>query len=173
MRVGFEGQMMISVDDFLVFVDDALNGMIQIVIGLGAELACRRLDLPGSNSVYALLMHCLGVMEYWAGSLIAGRAIERDRDAEFRAVGTVADLVKQTRRARLQLQEDLTNFEPLAPPQKGPLTAHLRAWPEDADLPLAKTRGGALFHLYEELAQHRGQMETCRDVLSASWAKLA
>jgi Protein of unknown function (DUF664) len=163
----------ISVDDYLVFVDDALEGMVGIVVELGDELANRRLDLAGSNSSYAVLTHCLGVLEYWAGSFIAGRAIQRDRDAEFRASGTVADLVDRTRRARTQLEEDLTNFDELAPPQSAVLEAHLRAWPEDTDLPLAKTQGGVLIHIYEELAQHRGQMETCRDVLSASWAKLA
>ena len=164
---------MISVDDYLVFVDDALDGMVGIVVDLGDDLANRRLDVAGSNSPYAVLTHCLGVLEYWGGSFIAGRAIERDRDAEFRSSGTVADLVDRTRRARGQLEEDLTNFEALAPPQRPVLEAHLRAWPEDTDLPLAKTQGGVLIHVYEELAQHRGQMETCRDVLSASWVKLA
>jgi hypothetical protein len=163
---------MISVDDYLVFVDDALEGMVGIVVELGDELANRRLDLPDSNSPYAVLTHCLGVTEYWAGSLIAGRSIERDRAAEFRATGAVADLVDRAHRTRVNLREDLKDFEPLAPPNSGALEAHLRAWPEDADLPLAKTQGGALIHLYEELAQHRGQMETCRDVLFAPWAKV-
>ncbi len=163
---------MISVDDYLVFVDDALDGMIGIVVELGDELANRRLDLPGSNSPYAVLTHCLGVMNYWPGLFIAGRTIERDRAAEFRASGTAVDLVDRARRARAQLQEDLTSFEPLASPLGGALEAHLRAWPEDADLPLTKSQGGVLIHLYEELAQHRGQMETCRDVLFAPWAKV-
>jgi hypothetical protein len=163
----------IPIDDYLVFVDDALDGMVTIVVELGDELANRRLDLPGANSPYAVLTHCLGVLEYWGGSFIAGRAIERDRDAEFRASGTVADLVDRTRRARVQLEEDLASFDALAPPASSVLDAHLRAWPEDAGLPLAKTQAGVLIHIYEELAQHRGQMETGRDVLSAPWAKLA
>jgi hypothetical protein len=29
-------------------------------------------------------------------------------------------------------------------------------------LPLGRTQGGALIHIYSELAQHRGQMEICR-----------
>ena len=163
---------MISVADYLWFVDEALDGMVAIVVELGDDLANRRLHLAGSNSPYAILTHCLGVMEYWGGYLIAGRSIERDRAAEFRAAGTVADLVDRTRRVRRQLQKDLANFEPFAPPPAAPLAVHLRDCPEDASLPLAKTQGGALIHVYEELAQHRGQMETCRDVLLASWAKL-
>jgi hypothetical protein len=157
---------MISVEDYLFFVDEALDGMVGIVTELGDELANRRPDLPGSNSPYVVLTHCLGVMEYWAGHLVGGRSVERDRDAEFRAAGSVADLVDRTDQARRQLQADITNLEPFAPPRGQPQ-------PKDAGLPLASTQGGALIHLYEELAQHRGQMEGCRDVLLAPWAKLA
>jgi hypothetical protein len=156
---------MISGDDYLSFVDEALDGMIAMVAELGDERVNRRPDVPGSNSPYALLTHCLGVMEYWGGYIVAGRSIRRDRDAEFRAAGEVADLVERARRARRQLAVDVATAEPGAAPRGIPL-------PEDAGLPLARTQGGALIHLYEELAQHRGQMEGCRDVLLAPWAVL-
>lgn len=157
---------MISVDDYLYYVDDALDGMVRIVTELGDDLANRRPDLPGANSPYVILTHCLGVMEYWAGHVVAGRRIERDRDAEFRATGKVADLVERTRRARDQLRFDMADLEPAALPRGAPR-------PEVADLPIGRTQGGALIHVYEELAQHRGQMEGCRDVLLAPWAKIA
>jgi uncharacterized damage-inducible protein DinB len=151
---------MISAEDYLFFVDEALDGMVEIVTELGDDLANRRLDVSGANSPYAVLTHCLGVMEYWGGHIVAGRRIERDRDAEFRATGTVADLVDRARRARRQLASDIAGLEPDAAPRGVPK-------PEDAALPVARTQGGALIHVYEELAQHRGQMETCRDVLLA------
>jgi uncharacterized damage-inducible protein DinB len=155
---------MIEVDDFLYFVDEALEGMVAVVTELGDELANSRLDLEGANAPYAILFHCLRVMEYWGGAMVAGRSIERDRDAEFRASGRVADLVRRTRQARRQLGADIADLEPLAPPRGTPE-------PEDADLPLARTQGGVLVHVYEELAQHRGQMEVTRDVLRAAWAR--
>ena len=154
---------MISVDDYLFFVDDALDGMAGIVTDLGDELANARLDLPGANSPFAVLTHCLGVIEYWAGFIVAGRVIERDRAAEFRATGAVADLVGRVRQARVQLAADIAELDPTGAPRGTPE-------PEDAELPVARTQGGALVHIYEELAQHRGQMETTRDVLQASWA---
>ena len=150
----------ISVDDFLFYVDEALEGMVQIVTGLGDGLANTRPDLPGANSPYAILTHCLGVMEYWGGDVIAGRTIERDRAAEFRASGPVGPLVERTRQARRQLEADLAHIEPFAPPRGN-------VEPEDAALPIGRTQGGALLHIYEELAQHRGQMEGGRDVLLA------
>lgn len=155
---------MISVDDFLFFVDDALDGMASIVTELGDDLANRRLDTPGANSPYVLLTHCLGVMEFWGGHVIAGRRIQRDRDAEFRATGSVADLVERTQGARRRLHADLESLEAEAAP-RGALDE------EDVLLPLGRTQGGALVHLYEELAQHRGQMEITRDVLLAPWAR--
>lgn len=155
---------MISVEDYLYFVDEALEGMVAIVTELGDELANRRLDVPGANSPYAVLYHCLGVMEYWGGALVAGRSIERDRDAEFRSVGRADELVGRTRDARRQLDADIADLQPFAPARGTPE-------PEDVDLPLARTQGGALVHIYEELAQHRGQMEVTRDVLRAAWAR--
>ena len=155
---------MISVEDFCWYVDEALDGMAAIVTELGDELANRRLDTPGANSPYAVLTHCLGVMDYWGGHIVAGRAIQRDRDAEFRAAGPVDELVERTRRARRQLAEDIAELDPSAAP-RGTLKA------EDTCLPLGRTQGGALVHIYEELAQHRGQMEVTRDVLRAPWAR--
>ncbi len=155
---------MVSLDDYLAFVDEALDGMVAIVTGLGDDLANRRPDLPRANSPYAVLTHCLGVMAWWGGHVVAGRAVERDRDAEFRASGPVADLVAAVRATRRAFGEDVAGADPAAPP-RGTLE------PEDADLPLGRTQGGALFHVYEELAQHRGQMEGCRDVLLAPWGR--
>jgi len=156
---------MISVEDYLFFVDDALDGMIAIVEDLGDERANLKPDVEGANTAYVILTHSLGVMEYWAGHAVAGRTIDRHRAAEFTATGSVADLVGRTRRARARLVEDLAHVEPFAAPRQ-------RTSTDGAHLPHARTQGGALIHLYEELAQHRGQMEGCRDVVLAPWARL-
>ncbi|MGH3766075.1 MAG: DUF664 domain-containing protein [Pseudonocardiaceae bacterium] len=157
---------MISTDDFLWYVDDALDGMVRIVSELGDDLANRRPDVPGTNTPFAILTHCLGVMEYWGGEIVAGRSIVRDRPAEFRATGRVAELADATERARQQLRADVAALDPFGPPRGVP-----RA--EYATRPFARTQGGALLHIYEELAQHRGQMEITRDLLRAPWAQLA
>lgn len=156
---------MISIEDYLVFVDEALDHMVAIVEELGDDLANRRIDVPGSNSPYAVLAHCLGVMEWWAGHLAAGRPSDRDRASEFVASGIVADLVARTERARAQLHADAAVADLGAPLRVAPPD------PEDLTLPLGRTQGGALFHIYEELAQHRGQMEVSRDVLLAPWGR--
>ncbi|WP_232665879.1 mycothiol transferase [Pseudonocardia sp. TRM90224] len=149
---------MITVDDYLYFTDRALDGMSEVLQELGDDLANRRPELPGANSPYGIVTHCLGVMNDWAGRLVAGREVERDRDAEFRATGPVRDLVERIEQAREQLRADVSVAE---------LQAPLRALPSPPyrDTPIGRTQGAALQHVYEELAQHRGHLELTRDIL--------
>jgi hypothetical protein len=156
----------VSVDDYLHYVDDALDGMAAIVTELGDDLANVRLAVPGSNTPYAVLNHCLGVIASWGGYMVAGRVVDRDRDAELVSSGPVAALVERIPAVRAQLVEDLASLDPSAPLRGTPA-------PDDASLPLGRTQGGALIHLYEELAQHRGQVEVTRDVLLAAWSVVA
>ena len=156
---------MLTTDDYLYFVDRALDGMIELVTALGDERANQRPNLPDTNSPFALLTHCLGVMEYWAGHVVAGRTIERDRDAEFVASGPIAPLIERARTVRAQFGRDVAGADPGAAPR-----GDIR---DDFDIePVFATQGGVLVHVYEELAQHRGQMEGVRDVLLAPWAEV-
>ena len=148
----------LTLDDFLWYVDDCLDAMLDIVTGLGDDLANRSLDVPGANSPYAILTHCLGVVEWWSGEMVAGRDVERDRAAEFTARGPVAELPEAVRRTRVRLVADLAALDSAAPPAR----------PGDEELhgyPYGRTQGGVLLHVFHELAQHRGQMEVTRDVL--------
>ena len=79
-------------EDFLMFMDRAIDGMMAIAEELGDERVNQSPDLPGANSPYAILIHCVGVVNYWVGTLIAGRNIQRDRDNEFKARGHVSEL---------------------------------------------------------------------------------
>jgi hypothetical protein len=150
----------ISAEDYLWYVDLALDQMIDIVSGLGDDRANAKPDLPGANSPYAILTHCLGVMAYWGGDVVAGRDVERDRAAEFRASGRVEDLVARARSARATLAADVATLDAQAPPR-----GQVRG--DDVHTPLGRTQGGVLIHIYEELAQHLGQMQITRDILLA------
>jgi hypothetical protein len=150
----------LSVDDFLWFVDEALAQAVSAVEALGDDLVDQRPDLPGANAPFAIVTHLLGVMEWWGGHAIAGRPVQRDRDAEFVATGTVAELLERIRAARAQLAIDLRSLDPTAPP-RGNLD------PADAALPLGRTQAGVALHLYEELAQHLGHLQLTSDLLRA------
>lgn len=151
---------MIDRDDYWFFVERALGGMRQIVAELGDDLANRPSPLPGGNSPYALLHHCVAVVEAWVGGFVAGRSIDRDRTAEFSASGPVDDLLARVDAATLQFRLDLLDADAAAPLAQEP--------PSDFKGPdRTLTVGGALQHVYEELAQHHGQMEQIRDLVVA------
>jgi len=148
----------VQVLDVLNFIDQAIEGMIRTLESLGDELACRRPDLPGANSAYAIGTHCCGVMEYWGGQVLAGRQVERDRDAEFVATGEVVDLAVRLREQGAQLSRDLRGFDGAAAP-----TGPIRERDKDA----YATQGAVLMHIYEELAQHRGHLDLTADIVRA------
>jgi hypothetical protein len=155
------GTVALTVDHYLWFVDRALDEMVRIVEELGDEGANRTPDLPGANSAYVILAHCLGVMEYWGGATVADRTFTRDRAAEFAAQGPVADLVAQAVTARRRLAEDLAGLDSMAAP------ANVFANPEHPHA-YDEAKGSVLVHILEELYQHLGQVQLTRDVLTSA-----
>lgn len=151
----------LTVDDFLFFTERAVYGMRDIIAGLGDELANQAPDWPGANTPYAVLTHCLGVIGYWGGHVVAGREVQRDRDSEFTASGSVAELLDRIPGVLARLREDIA-----ATSAGAGLAAEPTASTFSADRPL--TRDSALLHLFEELAQHHGQLEGLRDALLTS-----
>jgi gluconokinase len=149
----------IEVATYLRFCDEALEHLRDMVVELGDDLANRRPDLPGANSPFAILTHCLGVVANWASTVNLGEVVPRDRDAEFTATGRVAELAAETDRMRLSLAAWVAAGDPSAPPVNPP---------EPPEEFFVATQGGVLFHIYEELAQHRGQLEITRDLLRAA-----
>jgi hypothetical protein len=152
------GSVDVAAPDYLWFVDLALREMAGIVEQLGDDLANRRPPFRDANSPYAILTHCLGVMEYWGGATVAERPVQRDRAAEFAATGDVGRLLWRTEQARRRLRDDIAALDAAAPP------AGVRPDP-DEPVPYAETKGSVLLHILEELFQHLGQMEITRDAL--------
>jgi hypothetical protein len=149
-----------KVDEYLYFVDRSLDGMSSIVGGLGDDLANSTPTLDGANSPYVILNHCLGVIEHWVGARMVGRPDRRDRPAEFGVAGPVAPLLHRVAEARSQLSADLGGFAGDVPARTQP---DRRFRPEAATL----SETGVLLHVLQELAQHHGQMEITRDLLTA------
>jgi len=158
---GGDASVAVSADDYLWFVDRALRQMTRIVEELGDDMCNRRPPYRGANSPYVILSHCLGVMEYWGGATVAGRAVRRDRAEEFVAAGDVAGLLQRAEHARRRLREDMVGLEAGGEP------ANVRRDPADP-VPYTETKGAALVHILEELFQHLGQMELTRDALAAA-----
>jgi hypothetical protein len=153
-----DGWMGIAPDAVASYVDRAVEAMADIVGDLGDDLADARPHLPGANSPYAILRHCLGVMEFWGGQVVAGRTVDRDREAEFRASGPVAGLIADAREAQRRFRTVIVTADPKArPPGDHPATGV-----DELEL---TSQGHALLHVMEEVCQHLGQMEITRDLL--------
>lgn len=147
---------MTAADELLASCEGLLDQYEALCRELGEHHVSARLDeVPGSNSAFALVTHVAGVMTRWGRTVNRGMPVPRDRDAEFRAAGTVEAALALLERARRDLADDVRAARlgdpPVAPPPDQP-----DAYP---------TQGAVLLHVHEELAQHLGQLEVTRDVL--------
>lgn len=141
------------------YTERALDAITEIVAALGDETANRRPDLPGANSPYVILRHCLGVMDFWGGQVVAGRDVQRDRAAEFRASGSVGTLIESAQEAKRQFRADAAAADPAAPARG----SHPTTGPGELE---TRSQGDALLHVMEEVIQHLGQLELTRDLLA-------
>jgi hypothetical protein len=143
---------------FLPYINGALDGMLQIVEGLGDERVNQRPNnMENTSSPLVILTHCVGLTHYWLGEVLAGRQVHRDREAEFRAQGTVASIRQAVHDLQQQILEDIKHVhgdQPLAFPD-AVRQPHMQTWKQ----------GQFVLQCYKELAQHHGQMELTRDIM--------
>ena len=101
--------MSIAPEEFVSYMTAAFDGMLTIAEELGdARLNERPHNMANTSTPCAIVTHCIGLTRYWLGTVIAGRQIARDRDAEFRARRHVADL----RQAVRQVQQEIGPTSP-------------------------------------------------------------
>lgn len=143
---------------FLPFINSALDGMLSIAEELGDDRVNQRPNnMANTSTPFIILTHCVGLTRYWLGAVIVGRPVSRDRDAEFRAQGTVAELRQAVQALQSELQDDI-NLVQVDQPAANPdvvRQAHMKTWKQ----------GQFLLQCYKELAQHHGHMELTRDVM--------
>lgn len=155
---------MITVEEYLAYCDRALDGYAAIARQLGDDLVNERLaDVPGANTASGLIAHAAGVIGRWGSTVNLGVVVPRDRDAEFLATGTVADSLAVLDAARARLHADARAASPRHAPANPP--------PPEDHPDFDATQGDVLLHVYEELAQHLGQLEVTRDVLLARYGR--
>lgn len=149
----------IPVEDFVRFCERTIDGMVRAVGRLDdTTVNAVPPQLPGANSPYGLVTHALGALEWWTGHMVCGHPSSRDRDAEFRAAGSVTELVAAAAAAKDRLRA-------IAPELAAATTI---AGTPRTTVPLVGewTVGACLIHAYEELAQHLGHLEITVDLLA-------
>lgn len=90
-------------------VRDAITGM--------ADEAANWRPLPqGTNSVYAILSHIIGVDDFWVRQVINGEAVfseeavRRDRETEFASSGNLMELVDRWEKAWVETESMLAKL---------------------------------------------------------------
>jgi uncharacterized damage-inducible protein DinB len=68
------------------------RGVLHELADMPEDVLNRPVPIPEGNSLFAIATHLVGAAEFWVLALAGGRQTARDRDAEFRATGTYADL---------------------------------------------------------------------------------
>jgi uncharacterized damage-inducible protein DinB len=148
--------MLLGADTARIFVDQAFDGLLRVVDRLGDDLVNVRPVGAGTTSVAALVVHCCGVAEYWLGHVALGDLSERDRDAEFATVASVATLRERIAAARIVVADCLDRLE--GGGRTDP-TGRPPVWGGDA------SDAAIVMHVVEELFQHLGHAELSADVL--------
>jgi uncharacterized damage-inducible protein DinB len=142
------------------YVRHAIAQMHDVVDRLDDETV-NRAPFPRTNSVAALVVHCCGVGEFWLGHVGLGRASDRDRDSEFVATATRAELHARLDAAAGGIVGDV---EALERGDASPVNAGGRQFLQDGD----ETDASLVVHVIEELHQHLGHMQLTADALLGS-----
>lgn len=148
--------MLLRADTARVFVDQAFDGLLRVVDRLGDDVVNVRPVGPGTTSVAALVVHCCGVAEYWLGHVALGDPNERDREAEFATIASVAELHERVATVRVVVARCLDRLECDSGTD---LTSRPPVWGGDT------SDGAIVLHVVEELFQHLGHAELSADVL--------
>ncbi len=148
---------MISVDDFLLFCNRTLDGY-ERVLGRLDDASVNAVPSTGGSTPFQLVTHAIAATHWWTSHHVCGRAVERNRDAEFEAAGPLAD-------AAATVAEFRTTLAELAPEIAAATEVH---GAPSTQTPLGQdwTVGACLIHAYEELAQHLGHLELTTDLVT-------
>lgn len=143
------------------YVRWAYQQILDVADRLGDASVNERPPGPATNTVTHLITHCCGVSEFWLGHVGLGRPSSRDRDSEFTATATVAELHALVDATVVQISSDLRSLE------TGKASAETyegRQFLQDGD----DSDASLVLHVIEELYQHLGQMELTADALGAA-----
>lgn len=129
--------------------------------GLPEGALNKQLPLPETNSLYALATHLVGAGELWTVTVVGGRDIPRDREAEFSATGTLAALRERYERWLVMLHEDLYGLRDAEMERVVTLVGPVRAWMVGDQLTVRES----LLHALEHTALHLGHIQLTRQLM--------
>ena len=141
------------------FVEHALQELLAVAERVPASAVNARPHGDATNSIASLVVHCCGVVEHWLGHVALGEPTTRDRDGEFRATATLAEL-QGTVAAALERARTFL----------GRLDGDGGTDPTSRPVLYGGDRSDAavVLHVIEECFQHLGHAELTADALQAA-----
>ena len=145
-------------DTVAVYARQALTGMARALDRFDDETVNRRPHGEDTNSAAGLITHASASAVFWFEHVGLDRHSERDRDSEFVAESTVAELGALLDRTA----ERLTVLAGELDRGSTPVDSELRAFLHGGDT----SDGSLVLHALEELFQHLGHLELTADALT-------
>jgi Protein of unknown function (DUF664) len=145
-------------ESICLYVRHAFAGMNKVLDRLDDTTVNMKPPTWGTNTVAGLIVHCCELAPSWFELPGLGRESVRDRDAEFQAHATIAQL-----RTRIAVAAERT-CAVVEEFVVGPTAVDhpLRDFMPGAD----RSDGALVIHVLEELFQHLGHMEVTADALT-------
>lgn len=142
------------------YIASSLDRLVGVVQGLDADDLGWRPPAPETNSLATLAVHTLGNAEENLLGVLCGRPVRREREAEFAAAPTAAEIAARWADLRPRLRAALAAL-PAAELARG------------RDHPRRGTITGleVLLVVARHAAEHLGQAELTRDLLRAARAR--
>jgi hypothetical protein len=146
-------------DMFRYFLRRAITWYLEALDPLPAEALSWRPPAPEANTLAAICVHAIASAEWWVLSCVGNGPLERDREAEFAASVTWADL-------RPRFEAFLANADALlagmTSDQLGAISRHPAG---------DRMNRRCLTHTVEHLGIHLGHVEITTDWWKASHSK--
>jgi hypothetical protein len=123
--------------------------------------------LEDINTFYALATHLVGAGEYWILHAAAGRPLERDRPAEFRARGDFASLKARYDRWLAESREALASLTEADLPRLFTRDAN----PKTGSAAIRWTVAECIVHAVEHTGVHVGHLQIQRQLWNAEYSR--
>lgn len=138
-----------------------LQSICACLDGLSEEQLNWQPPMDGANSAYAIAVHTLGNARAYVLGIACGQPIHRDRPAEFRASGRIADLVVEAQRLSQEIDAALAALSPSALDERLVPSQALSGESEPYEISVRE----ALLHVVEHASTHLGQLQITRDLV--------
>lgn len=155
--MGQTRSMQVSRETVALYVEVALDDMERALGRFDDATVNARPFGPGTNSAAGLVTHACAAARFWFEHIGLDRPTDRDRDSEFTATSTTAELRTLIADTRSRLAEAVAAFD------AGPTAVdhELRVFAPGGDT----SDGSVMLHALQELFQHLGHLEVTADAV--------